>query len=45
MATEKRAIINLKNTQYEKLQEAADRGGYASVPAYIKIKALEAAEK
>jgi hypothetical protein len=43
--TKKRAIINLSDKQHEKLEAAAARGGYASVPAYVKIKALEAAEK
>ena len=43
MANPKRAIINLTDEQYAKLERAAERGGYASVPAYVKIKALEAA--
>ena len=43
MSSKKRAIVNLTDEQYAKLERAAERGGYASVPAYVKIKALEAA--
>ena len=45
MASPKRAIINLTDEQSDKLEAAAKRGGYPSIPAYVKIKALEAAEE
>ena len=36
-----RAIVNLSDEQYKKLKAAADRIGL-TVPAYIRVKALEA---
>lgn len=40
--TKKRAVINLTEDQYERLARAADKVGM-SVPGYIKLRALEAA--
>lgn len=43
MTNKKRSIVKWTDEQFEILERAAKRGGYASVPAYIKIKAMESA--
>jgi len=39
----KRSVVEWDDEQYEALRDAAKREGFTSVPAYVKVKALEAA--